>query len=104
MSEKIALSIDDLSFSYGGKKALDNVTFNIRSGECTILLGPNGAGKSTLFALITHLYDTHQGRIELCGYDVKKQTRNALAKLGVVFQQTTLDMDLSVVQNLRYHA
>lgn len=104
MSEKIALSIDDLSFSYGGKKALDKVAFSIRSGECTILLGPNGAGKSTLFALITHLYDTHQGRIELCGFDVKQHTRKALAKLGVVFQQTTLDMDLSVVQNLRYHA
>ncbi len=104
MSEKIALSIDDLSFSYGGKKALDSIDFKIRAGECTILLGPNGAGKSTLFSLITHLYDTHQGHIELCGFDVRQQTRQALALLGVVFQQTTLDMDLSVLQNLRYHA
>ncbi|MEY3288331.1 MAG: hypothetical protein RLZZ419_573 [Pseudomonadota bacterium] len=103
MKPAIALSIENLSFSYSGKKALDQVNFNICAGECTLLLGPNGAGKSTLFSLITRLYDTHEGRIELCGFDIKQQTRQALAKLGVVFQQTTLDMDLTVMQNLRYH-
>jgi len=103
MSEISALAIEGLSFSYGNHKALDDINFNIQAGECTILLGPNGAGKSTLFSLITHLYDTRQGRIELCGFDIKQQSRLALAKLGVVFQQTTLDMDLTVDQNLRYH-
>ena len=105
MKLSTALSIQDLSFSYGGKgkKALDQVSFRICPGECTLLLGPNGAGKSTLFSLITRLYDTREGRIELCGFDIKQQTRQALAKLGVVFQQTTLDMDLTVMQNLRYH-
>ena len=103
MSLQTALSIENLSFSYGGKKALDQLGFTINSGECTLLLGPNGAGKSTLFSLITRLYDSHEGQIELCGFNVKQQTRQALAKLGVVFQQTTLDMDLSVMQNLRYH-
>jgi ABC-2 type transport system ATP-binding protein len=104
MNSAIALSVEDLSFSYGSKKALSRVNFKIRPGECTVLLGPNGAGKSTLFSLITRLYDTRDGRIELCGFDVKRQTLPALARLGVVFQQTTLDMDLSVMQNLRYHA
>ncbi len=104
MSASVALSVEGLAFSYGGKKALDDVNFKIRSGECTLLLGPNGAGKSTLFSLITRLYDTRDGRIELCGFDVKQQTRKALANLGIVFQQTTLDMDLTVLQNLRYHA
>ena len=103
MSLQTALSIENLSFSYGGKKALDQLSFTINSGECTLLLGPNCAGKSTLFSLITRLYDSHEGQIELCGFNVKQQTRQALAKLGVVFQQTTLDMDLSVMQNLRYH-
>ncbi|MFZ2169405.1 MAG: ABC transporter ATP-binding protein [Methylococcaceae bacterium] len=103
MKSPIALSVENLSFSYGGKKALDQIDFKIRSGDCTLLLGPNGAGKSTLFSLITRLYDTRDGRIELCGFDVKRQTRKALARLGVVFQQTTLDMDLTVMQNLRYH-
>ncbi len=103
MNSSIALSVEDLSFSYGEKKALARVNFKIQPGECTILLGPNGAGKSTLFSLITRLYDARDGRIELCGFDIKRQTLSALAKLGVVFQQTTLDMDLSVLQNLRYH-
>jgi ABC-2 type transport system ATP-binding protein len=98
-----ALIIENLSFSYGGKKALDQVGFSVKDAECTILLGPNGAGKSTLFSLITRLYDSREGNIRLCGFDVKTQTRQALSKLGVVFQQTTLDMDLTVIQNLRYH-
>ena len=104
MSTAIALSVRDVSFSYGNKKALDKVSFSILAGECTLLLGPNGAGKSTLFSLITRLYDTPEGTIQLSGYDIKKQTRLALADLGIVFQQTTLDMDLSVQQNLNYHA
>lgn len=99
-----ALAIEDLNFSYSGKKALDQVSFDIQSGECTLLLGPNGAGKSTLFALITRLYDARSGRIQLCGFDIKKQTSKALARLGVVFQQSTLDIDLTVMQNLGYHA
>lgn len=99
-----ALAVADVSFAYSGKKALDGVSFTVNSGDCTILLGPNGAGKSTLFALITRLYDTRSGSIQLCGFDIKKQSLQALSRLGVVFQQTTLDMDLTVQQNLRYHA
>jgi ABC-2 type transport system ATP-binding protein len=99
-----ALAIENLSFSYANKKALDQINFSVKPSECTILLGPNGAGKSTLFSLITRLYDSRQGSIQLCGFDVKNNTRKALANLGVVFQQTTLDMDLTVMQNLRYHA
>lgn len=101
--QSAALDVEGLSFSYGGKKALDQVNFSIQPAECTILLGPNGAGKSTLFSLVTRLYDSHHGKIQLCGFDVKQQTRQALSQLGVVFQQTTLDMDLSVMQNLHYH-
>ncbi len=99
-----ALAVENLSFSYANKKALDQVGFSVKPSECTILLGPNGAGKSTLFSLITRLYDSREGSIQLCGFDIKNQTRNALANLGVVFQQTTLDLDLTVMQNLRYHA
>lgn len=99
-----ALTIAELSFSYGSKLALHKINFAVRSGECTILLGPNGAGKSTLFALITRLYDSHGGRIAIGGYNIRQQSFEALSRLGVVFQQSTLDMDLSVMQNLRYHA
>ena len=98
-----ALQVENINFSYSGKKALDDVSFSVNTSECAFLLGPNGAGKSTLFSLITRLYDYRQGKISLCGFDVKGRTTKALAKLGVVFQQSTLDLDLSVMQNLRYH-
>lgn len=98
-----ALQVENIDFSYSGKKALDDVSFSINKGQCAFLLGPNGAGKSTLFSLITRLYDYRHGKISLCGFDVKGRTGKALAKLGVVFQQSTLDLDLSVMQNLRYH-
>lgn len=104
MTAQSALEIRELSFAYGSKTALDEVGFSVNAGECTMLLGPNGAGKSTLFSLITRLYDSRRGSIKLCGFDIRKNSRKALAQLGVVFQQTTLDLDLTVLQNLRYHA
>ena len=99
-----ALSIDGLSYSYGRKPALERVSFRVEAGHCAILLGPNGAGKTTLFSLITRLYDTREGALRIAGYDLRRESRHALAHLGVVFQQSTLDLDLSVEQNLRYHA
>lgn len=104
MSETAALMVAGVSFAYGKKPALQNVIFSVPPGQCTVLLGPNGAGKSTLFSLITRLYDAPKGSIELCGFNIKKNSAKALAKLGVVFQQSTLDMDLTVLQNLHYHA
>ncbi|TAN50593.1 MAG: ATP-binding cassette domain-containing protein [Methylococcaceae bacterium] len=98
------LNVNDLSFAFAQKTALEGVSFTVASGQCCILLGHNGAGKSTLFALITHLYDSGSGSVAIAGFDVKRQSYQALARLGVVFQQSTLDLDLSVLQNLRYHA
>ena len=99
-----ALSVHGVSLSYGEKLALDKVSFNVSPGECMILLGPNGAGKTSLFSLITRLYDTREGYIDIAGCNLKTQSTRALGRLGVVFQQATLDMDLSVEQNLFYHA
>ena len=104
MSTTPALAIEGLSYAYGPKKALDQVSFDVAAGQCAILLGPNGAGKSTLFSLITHLYDSRDGQIRIAGHNIKTDPCQALAKLGVVFQQPTLDLDLSVLQNLHYHA
>lgn len=104
MSTTPALAIEGLSYAYGPKKALDQVSFDVAAGQCAILLGPNGAGKSTLFSLITHLYDSRDGQIRIAGHNIKTDPCQALAKLGVVFQQPTLDLDLSVLQNLQYHA
>jgi len=104
MNNSTALFIDNVSLAYGEKLALDQVSFSVFPGECAILLGPNGAGKTSLFSLITRLYDTREGTIEIAGFNLKRQSSQALGKLGVVFQQSTLDPDLSVESNLLYHA
>lgn len=98
------LSVEDVSYWYGAKRALDDVSFDVYSGKVTALLGPNGAGKTTLFSLITRLFDAPTGRIEIDGYSAAERGFKALAPLGVVFQQPTLDLDLTVKQNLRYFA
>jgi ABC-2 type transport system ATP-binding protein len=104
MNTFTVLSIDHVSLAYGEKLALDQVSFSVNAGECAILLGPNGAGKTSLFSLITRLYDTREGAIEIAGFNLKRQSTKALGSLGVVFQQPTLDMELSVESNLLYHA
>lgn len=97
-----ALDVAGLNFRYGQKEALKGVSFVVQPGEFCALLGPNGAGKSTLFALLTRLFVAKQGRISVMGKDLQQAPRAALAQMGVVFQQMTLDLDLSVARNLAY--
>jgi len=99
-----ALEVSQLSFAYGPRQALDQVSLSLAHGRFAALLGPNGAGKSTLIALLTRLYDLQQGDIRVGGCSLRNAARAALRQLGVVFQQSTLDLDLSVEQNLHYHA
>lgn len=101
-----ALSVENLSYAYeaGRPPALDGVSFTVAPGRFTALLGPNGAGKTTLLALTTRLFAAGSGRIEVAGVDLSADPTAALARLGVVFQQPTLDLDLTVRQNLSYFA
>ncbi|RWO20149.1 MAG: ATP-binding cassette domain-containing protein [Mesorhizobium sp.] len=99
-----ALDVAGVSHSYGPKPALSDVSFSIAPATFTVLLGLNGAGKTTLFSLISHLYDTRRGSIRIFGHDVSRASGEALRRVGIVFQARTLDLDLSVHQNLSYHA
>ena len=99
-----ALFVENVSHSFGEKKALDDVSLVVPAGKFTVLLGLNGAGKSTLFSLITRLYDNVSGEIRILGHDVRRHPSEALRQLGVVFQSRTLDSDLTLAQNLHYHA
>jgi len=99
-----ALSVEGLSHAYGTRRALKDVTFAIEPATLTVLLGLNGAGKSTLFSLVTRLFGTQRGAIRIFGHDVSRAPGQALRMLGIVFQPRTLDLDLSVRQNLMYHA
>ncbi|THG82823.1 ATP-binding cassette domain-containing protein [Pseudomonas sp. A-1] len=100
----IGLEVSGVGFAYGARQALAGLDFALAPGRFNALLGPNGAGKSTLIALLTRLYDLQEGDIRIGDCSIRQQPRRALAQIGVVFQQSTLDLDLSVEQNLRYHA
>jgi ABC-2 type transport system ATP-binding protein len=99
-----ALAVEHVSHAYGARKALNDVSFEVAAATFAVLIGLNGAGKSTLFSIITHLYAARGGSVRVFGFDVGRQSGAALARIGVVFQSRTLDLDLTVDQNLRYQA
>ncbi|MGB0467416.1 MAG: ABC transporter ATP-binding protein [Pontibacterium sp.] len=100
----MSIQAQEVSFNYGPTKALHKLTFSLQAGQFNALLGPNGAGKSTLFALLTRLYALQQGEIRINGQSIRQHPAGVMQQLGVVFQQSTLDLDLTVGQNLKYHA
>jgi ABC-2 type transport system ATP-binding protein len=99
-----ALLLDNVVKTYGAIRAVDGVSFTASAGEFIALLGPNGAGKTTLFQLLSGLFVPDSGRIEVMGHDMLRDPVPALAKLGIVFQQPTLDLELTVTGNLLFHA
>lgn len=99
-----SLQVDDVRKSYGPREALKGVSLAVAPGEFVALLGPNGAGKSTLFQLLTGLFNADGGVVRVCGHDMRREPVRALGRIGVVFQQMTLDLDLSVEANLVFHA
>jgi len=104
-----ALELRGVGFGHrpgaGGRAfALSDVGFSIAGGQFTALLGVNGAGKSTLLSVVTRLFDATAGEVRVCGHSLTQAPLKALACMGVVFQQPTLDLDLSVRQNLTYAA
>ncbi|SPF81697.1 ABC transporter ATP-binding protein [Pseudoprimorskyibacter insulae] len=98
------LIVEQISHDWGQKRALDEVSFAIEPGRFCALLGPNGAGKSTLFGLITRLFTPRSGWISVAGHRMDQAPLVALGQMGVVFQQQTLDLDLTVWRNMLYFA
>ncbi len=99
-----ALLLDSVVKTYGAIRAVDGVSLKASAGEFIALLGPNGAGKSTLFQLLSGLFVPDSGRIAIMGHDMLRDPVPALAMLGIVFQQPTLDLELTVTGNLLFHA
>lgn len=97
-----ALQVSDVEYNYKQIKALDKVSLTVDRGRFAALLGANGAGKTTLFSIITGLYQAQAGSVSVMDHSLVSEPLKALACLGVVFQKSTLDMDLTVIQNLRY--
>jgi ABC-2 type transport system ATP-binding protein len=97
-----AVEIADLSFSYGERTALSDLTFSIARGEIFGLLGPNGGGKTTLFKLISTLVPLQQGDARILGFDLHGDTIALRRRLGVVFQHPSVDGKLTVAENLAH--
>ncbi|MEW6395190.1 MAG: ATP-binding cassette domain-containing protein [Pseudomonadota bacterium] len=104
LGAEAALAASHVTHQYGSRVALDDVNLVVKPSSFTVLLGLNGAGKSTLFSLITRLYAVRAGKVLIFGHDVMTSPGPALSRLGVVFQSRSLDLDITVQQNLLYHA
>jgi ABC-2 type transport system ATP-binding protein len=100
----LRLNAQSLLKRYGKVEALKGISFGLNAGEFTALLGPNGAGKSTLFQLLCGVFRPDEGTVTIDGKLLDKNPAAALAKLGVIFQQASLDLSMTVEQNLRFHA
>lgn len=104
MNNEIAIDVSSVSRRFGDLTAVDDLSFEVISGEIFGLLGPNGAGKTTTINLILGLLKAHQGKIRVLGYDVASQTRHVYSRIGYVPQETNLYLDLSAEDNLWHHA
>jgi ABC-2 type transport system ATP-binding protein len=92
-----------ISHAYSGRKVLDDVNLVVPRGQSMALLGPNGAGKSTLMNILSALVKPTEGRAFLAGVDVAKSSQSARQKMGIVFQDDSLDDRLTAWENLEFH-
>ena len=109
MSSPVAVQASNLVYEYpargkvAARRALDGVSFDVKRGEIFALLGPNGGGKTTLFKILSTAFAPTQGTAILFGFDIQKQADEVRQRIGVVFQNPSLDKKLTVLENLRYH-
>jgi len=98
-----AIAIEHVSKTFDRVPVVDDLSVAIRAGELFGLLGPNGAGKSTLIRMLIALTRPNSGRIEVAGFDVTRDPARVKANIGVVLQQTSVDPELTVWENLEFH-
>jgi ABC-2 type transport system ATP-binding protein len=98
------ITVSNLVKKFGDLVAVDNVSFEVSKGEIFAFLGPNGAGKSTTIKMLTTLLEPTSGEISLNGNDPKKDKDEVRKSFGIVFQDPSLDDDLTAAENMLYHA
>ena len=98
-----AVEFRDVSHSYGSHQALHQVSFEVKEGDFFGLLGPNGSGKTTLFRILSTLMTPSSGYCNVQGFNTTDSPSDVRLRLGVVFQQPSLDDELTVLQNLTFH-
>jgi len=103
MSDTV-VNVSGLTHYYADRRALNNVSFHIRKGEIFCFLGPNGGGKTTMFKILSTIISPSVGKAQVCGHDVVGEPSEVRKHIGVVFQSPSLDIKLTVRENLRFHA
>ena len=98
------IKVTHLSKSFGSFLAVNDVSFSVEKGELFALLGPNGAGKSTTIKMLTTLLKPSSGKLVLNGHDVRRDPNKVRQSFGIVFQDPSLDADLTAYENMELHA
>ena len=98
------LNVINIEKRYSELRVLKKISFSIKPGELVVLLGPNGAGKSTLFSIISGLITPDKGDCFVVENSITIEPVKALKGLGIVFQQSTIDTELTILENLLFHA
>jgi ABC-2 type transport system ATP-binding protein len=100
VSNVLAIEVENLSFAYGERLALNRVSVDVHRGAIFGFLGPNGGGKTTLFSILTTLLPVQDGEVSVLGFDLQKQGSEYRQQIGVAFQTPSLDRRLTVLENL----
>jgi len=103
MDNENIIEVHGLSHSYESLRAVDNISFNVKSGEIFSFLGPNGAGKSTAINVLITLLNLQEGMVTIAGHDLKREPKEVRDSIGIVFQEITLDRDMTVKETLEFH-
>ena len=103
MKPDLIIEVRGLSHSFGDVVAVDSISFTVRKGEIFSFLGPNGAGKSTTINVLTTLLPIQKGEVRIAGHDVSAEPGEVRKAIGIVFQEETLDRDLTVREILEFH-
>jgi len=98
------IEVKNLTKDFGDIKAVDDISFSVKKGEVFAFLGPNGAGKSTTIKILVTLLRSSKGKIILNGYDPEKDQNKVRQSFGIVFQDPSLDDELTAEENMHFHA
>ena len=102
--EKAVITVTDLVKRFGEVKAVNGISFEVKKGEIFAFLGPNGAGKSTTIKMLTTMLRPTSGQLRLAGHDVTRERDSARKSFGIVFQDPSLDEELTAYENMDLHA
>ena len=100
------IEVENLTKRYRGAKtnAVDGICFSVGPGEFFTLLGPNGAGKTTTISILTTTLTPTSGTARIAGYDIRREANHVRQSIGIIFQQPSLDFNLTAEENVRFHA